>query len=163
MKKTALAALERVTEKWTTKYPNSMKRWKDNWDAIAPIFKFSAAVRKVIYTTNAIESLILPIGSLIARGAYFPVIQPILKALYLAAFEATRKLDIYDSELGSGIWRIEFYVRRKAARVILRMAKNRRKNRLLLICLFAAVIYKVRDCRIREYPKVCVNLQTDVR
>ncbi len=55
--KKALEALERVTEKWTPKYPNSMKRWKDNWDAVSPIFKFSGAVRKVIYTTNAIESL----------------------------------------------------------------------------------------------------------
>ena len=53
----ALATLERVTEKWTPKYPNSMKRWKDNWDAVSPIFKFSTTVRKVIYTTNAIESL----------------------------------------------------------------------------------------------------------
>ncbi len=53
----ALAALERVTEKWAPKYPNSMKRWKDNWDAVSPIFKFSTTVRKVIYTTNAIESL----------------------------------------------------------------------------------------------------------
>lgn len=53
----ALAALERVTEKWTPKYPNSMKRWKDNWDAVSPIFKFSTTVRKVIYTTNTIESL----------------------------------------------------------------------------------------------------------
>ena len=51
----ALAALDRVTEKWTPKYPNSMKRWNDNWDAISPIFKFSASVRKVINTTNAIE------------------------------------------------------------------------------------------------------------
>ena len=51
--KKALAALDRVTEKWTPKYPNSMKRWKDNWDAISPIFKFSAMVRKVIYTTYA--------------------------------------------------------------------------------------------------------------
>ena len=32
-----------------------MKRWKDNWDAVSPIFKFSATVRKVIYTTNEIE------------------------------------------------------------------------------------------------------------
>lgn len=46
--KKALEALERVAEKWTPKYPNSMKRWKDNWDAISPIFKFSADVRKVI-------------------------------------------------------------------------------------------------------------------
>lgn len=55
--KKALAALERVAEKWTPKYPDSMKRWKDNWNAISPIFKFSADLRKVIYTTNAIESL----------------------------------------------------------------------------------------------------------
>lgn len=53
----ALDALERVTEKWSEKYPNSMRSWKQNWDAISPIFKFSTAVRKVIYTTNAIESL----------------------------------------------------------------------------------------------------------
>ena len=53
----AQAALDRLTEKWSPKYPNSMKRWKDNWDAVSPIFKFSTTVRKVIYTTNAIESL----------------------------------------------------------------------------------------------------------
>ena len=53
----ARLALDRVTEKQTAKYPNSMKRWYDNWDAIIPIFKFSPDVRKVIYTTNAIESL----------------------------------------------------------------------------------------------------------
>ena len=41
----ALAALDRVTEKWTPKYPNSMKRWKDNWDVVSPIFKFSTTVR----------------------------------------------------------------------------------------------------------------------
>ena len=35
--KKALAALDRITEKWTPKYPNSMKRWKDNWDAISPM------------------------------------------------------------------------------------------------------------------------------
>ena len=50
-------ALDCVTAKWQDKYPRAMKRWYDNWDAICPIFKFSAEVRKVIYTTNAIESL----------------------------------------------------------------------------------------------------------
>lgn len=50
-------ARARVVEKWTAKYPNSMKRWIENWDVVVPIFKFSKDVRKVIYTTNAIESL----------------------------------------------------------------------------------------------------------
>ena len=87
----ALAALERVTEKWTPKYPNSMKRWKDNWDAISPIFKFSAAVRKVIYTTNAIESLNSTYRKLNRQRSVFPSDTALLKALYLATFEATKK------------------------------------------------------------------------
>lgn len=89
--KKALEALERVTEKWTPKYPNSMKRWKDNWDAVSPIFKFSGAVRKVIYTTNAIESLNATYRKLNRQRSVFPSGTALLKALYLATFEATKK------------------------------------------------------------------------
>lgn len=80
--KKALAALERVTEKWTPKYPNSMKRWKDNWDAISPIFKFSTTVRKVIYTTNAIESLNSIYRKLNRQRSVFPNDTALLKALF---------------------------------------------------------------------------------
>ena len=52
----AIESLERVTEKWSEKYPNSMKSWKQNWDAISPIFKFSADVRKVIYALQYLIS-----------------------------------------------------------------------------------------------------------
>ena len=84
-------ALDRVTEKWTAKYPNSMKRWYDNWDAITPIFKFSPDVRKVIYTTNAIESLNSTYRKLNRQRSVFPSDTALLKALYLATFEATKK------------------------------------------------------------------------
>ena len=87
----ALDALERVTEKWSEKYPNSMRSWKQNWDAISPIFKFSTAVRKVIYTTNAIESLNATYGKLIRQRSVFPSDTALLKALYLSTFEATKK------------------------------------------------------------------------
>ena len=87
----ARLALDRVTEKWTTKYPNSMKRWYDNWDAITPIFKFSPDVRKVIYTTNAIESLNSTYRKLNRQRSVFPSDTALLKALYLATFEATKK------------------------------------------------------------------------
>ena len=87
----ALEALERVTEKWTEKYPNSMKSWKQNWDAISPIFKFSTQVRKVIYTTNAIESLNATYRKLNRQRSVFPSDTALLKALYLATFEATKK------------------------------------------------------------------------
>ena len=87
----ALATLDRVTEKWSPKYPNSMKRWKDNWDAVSPIFKFSITVRKVIYTTNAIESLNSTYRKLNRQRSVFPSDTALLKALYLATFEATKK------------------------------------------------------------------------
>jgi transposase-like protein len=87
----ARQALERVTEKWTGKYPNSMKRWYDNWDAVTPIFKFSPEVRKVIYTTNAIESLNYTYRKLNRQRSVFPSDTALLKALYLATFEATKK------------------------------------------------------------------------
>lgn len=90
-KKKALAALERVTEKWTPKYPSAMKRWKEDWDAISPIFKFSATVRKVIYTTNAIEPLNPKYQKLNRQRSVFPSDTALLKALYLATFEATKK------------------------------------------------------------------------
>lgn len=87
----ARLALDRVTEKWTAKYQNSMKRWYDNWDAITPIFKFSPDVRKVIYTTNAIESLNSTYRKLNCQRSVFPSDTALLKALYLATFEATKK------------------------------------------------------------------------
>ena len=87
----ALDALERVTEKWCGKYPNSMRSWKQNWDAISPIFKFSTAVRKVIYTTNAIESLNATYRKLNRQRSIFPSGNALLKALYLSTFEATKK------------------------------------------------------------------------
>lgn len=46
-----------VTEKWKEKYPTAMDRWEDNLEIISPFFKFSQKIRKMIYTTNSIESL----------------------------------------------------------------------------------------------------------
>ena len=80
-----------VTDKWQSHYPNAMKSWSDNWDVISPIFKFSADVRKVIYTTNAIESLNSTYRRLNRQRNVFPSDTSLLKALYLATFEATKK------------------------------------------------------------------------
>lgn len=80
-----------VKEKWEKQYPNSMKSWVDNWDAICPIFKFSSNVRKIIYTTNAIESLNSTIRRLNRQRSIFPSDTALLKALYLSTFEATKK------------------------------------------------------------------------
>lgn len=90
-------ARDRVVEKWSSKYPNSMKRWIGNWDVVVPIFKFSKDVRKIIYTTNAIESLNSCYRKLNRQRSVFPSDQALLKVLYLATFEATKKMDSADS------------------------------------------------------------------
>ncbi len=87
----AIEARDHVTEKWNEKYPRAMRSWETNWDAISPIFKFSANVRSVIYTTNAIESLNSTYRKLNRQRSVFPSDQALLKALYLATFEATKK------------------------------------------------------------------------
>ena len=87
----ALEALKRVTERWSEKYPNSMRSWKQNWDAISPTFKFSSDVRKVIYTTNAIESLNATCRKLNHQRSVFPSDTALIKALYLSTFEAIKR------------------------------------------------------------------------
>ena len=83
--------LERVAEKWSDKYPNALKSWEQNWDVLTPIYKFSSDVRKDIYTTNAIESLNSTYKKLNRQRSIFPNDTALLKALYLATLQATKK------------------------------------------------------------------------
>ena len=89
--KQGYAVMQEIAEKWHEQYPYAMKSWEMNWDVISPIFKFSANVRKVIYTTNAIESLNSTYRKLNRQRSVFPSDTSLLKALYLATFEATKK------------------------------------------------------------------------
>ncbi len=89
--KTGHEKMLELKKKWEKIYPNSMKSWETNWDAISPIFKFSGAVRKVIYTTNAIESLNSSYRRLNRARSVFPSEKALLKALYLATLKITKK------------------------------------------------------------------------
>ena len=86
----ACKRLNHVTKKWEDKYPTAMKSWHKNWDSINPIFKFSETVRKIIYTTNAIESLNSTYRRLNRSRSIFPSEKALLKSLYLATLEATK-------------------------------------------------------------------------
>ncbi|CAN5560230.1 hypothetical protein BH10BAC5_BH10BAC5_19430 [soil metagenome] len=52
-----LAELERVEQKWGKKYPLPLKTWRANWNNISAFYKYPEEIRKMIYTTNAVESL----------------------------------------------------------------------------------------------------------
>lgn len=82
---------DRVWEKWGEKYPDAMKSRERNWDVITPIFKFSADVRKVIYTTNAIESLNSTYKKLNCQRSVFPNETALIKSMYLSTTQAAKK------------------------------------------------------------------------
>ena len=92
--KTAAKIRDKIEEKWAKKYPHAMKSWRTNWDAIVPIFKFSPILRTVIYTTNAIESLNSTYRQLNRQRSVFPNDSALLKALFLATEQATKKWTI---------------------------------------------------------------------
>ena len=68
-----------------------MNRWTDNWDCISPMFKFSQSARRVMYTTNAIESLNSGFRRQNRTRTVFPHAVGLTKALYLATWELTKK------------------------------------------------------------------------
>ena len=68
-----------------------MISWYQNWDVLTLIFKFSLEVRKVIYTTNAIESLNSTYKKLNRQRTVYPSDKALLKVLYLSTMEATKK------------------------------------------------------------------------
>ena len=89
--KAALSQLDTVSEKWEKHYPGVLNRWRENWDAISPIFKFSKETRTAFYTTNAIESLNSSYRRLNKQRSVFPSSQSLLKSLYLSTFEVAKK------------------------------------------------------------------------
>ncbi|MCL2816392.1 MAG: IS256 family transposase, partial [Oscillospiraceae bacterium] len=88
---TGHANMLEVKSKWDKIYPNAMKRWVDNWDVICPIFKFSMEARRVLYTTNAIESLNSQYRRINSNRPVFPSEDALKKALYLATRNITKK------------------------------------------------------------------------
>jgi putative transposase len=76
---------------WGGKYKAIGKLWKENWERIIPFFAFPQEVRKVIYTTNAVESLHMSLRKVIKNRGSFPSEEAALKLLYLALQNAIGK------------------------------------------------------------------------
>jgi len=71
-------------EKWESKYLNAIKSWEDNWDNLSTFFEFPTNIRKIIYTTNVIESLNSQFRKVTKTKLIFPNDESLLKMLYLA-------------------------------------------------------------------------------
>ena len=76
--------LEAFAAQWDTKYPTIAALWRRHWERVIPFFAFPAEIRRVIYTTNAIESLHMTLRKVIKTRGSFPNEEAARKLLYLA-------------------------------------------------------------------------------
>ena len=83
--------LENLIQKWDDKYPLAVKPWVQNWDNLIAFFKFPPDIRKMIYTTNAVESLHRQFRKITKNRAVFPTDDSILKLLFLASRDISKK------------------------------------------------------------------------
>jgi len=84
-------ALNDFSDKWKDKYSYAIKSWKDNWEELTVFFDFPMEIRKIIYTTNLIENLNGKIRKYTKNKMSFPTDEAVLKSVYLAVREATKK------------------------------------------------------------------------
>ncbi|NTZ16374.1 IS256 family transposase [Paenibacillus sp. JMULE4] len=87
----ALVELDRFEETWGAKYPLIIRSWRSNWDELATFFKYPPELRKLIYTTNMIESYHRQLRKVTKGKSIFPSDEALLKMLYLVTMDVTRK------------------------------------------------------------------------
>ncbi|OCN03400.1 transposase [Clostridium sp. W14A] len=87
----ALEALNVFSGRWDKKYPKIAASWQENWPNLSPYFKYPQEVRRLIYTTNAIEGFNRQLRKVTKAKSVFPTDDSLLKMLYLAMVDITKK------------------------------------------------------------------------
>lgn len=87
----ALEALELFAQRWDKKYPKITASWQGNWPNLSTYFKFPQEIRRLIYTTNAIEGFNRQLRKVTKSKSVFPTDDSLLKMLYLALIDITKK------------------------------------------------------------------------
>jgi transposase-like protein len=87
----AVEELVELEKKWGSKYPSAIKSWKNNWDELSTFFKYPAEIRKIIYTTNAIENFNRQLRKVTKTKSAYVSDDALSKSLYLAIRDITKK------------------------------------------------------------------------
>jgi putative transposase len=90
-KEAAMMALDALDKKWGAKYNYAIKSWRTNWEELTAFFEFPVEIRRIIYTTNLIENLNGKIRKYTKNKLSFPTDDAVMKSVYLAVNEATKK------------------------------------------------------------------------
>jgi len=84
-------ALENMKNKWYDKYPVALNSWYENWNELSTLFSYSPEIRKIMYTTNMIESVNRQFRKVTRSKTIFPTDDSLLKMLYLSQVQITKK------------------------------------------------------------------------
>ena len=108
--KSAIIALDDFELTWGDKYPVIVKSWRNNWEKITPFMQFPPEIRKVIYTTNIVESLNNTLRKSVRNRGHFPTEDALMKVLYLAIQGVSKKwtMPIHDWKLALNRFAIMF-------------------------------------------------------
>jgi putative transposase len=87
-------------------YPGIIRRWRESWERIIPFFDFAPEVRKIIYTTNMIESINFELRKATRNRGHFPSDEALIKVLYLGCKEMGRTSARATAGRGNGIWKV---------------------------------------------------------
>ena len=88
---TALGLLDEFRRRWDTQYPMISKSWQDRWTEIAPFLSYPEEIRRVMYTTNAIESLNYSLRKVTRTRLAFPTTDAAMKLCYMAIQNISKK------------------------------------------------------------------------
>ena len=87
----AAIRLNEFDDKWGVDYPTIVKSWRSNWSRITPFFDYPPEIRRIIYTTNAIESVNMSLRKITKNRGSFPSDDALLKLFYLALANISKK------------------------------------------------------------------------
>jgi len=104
-----LEALQRFKAEWNSKYPYAVRSWENNWTVLSTFFKYPEEIRKLIYTTNPIESFNSAAKKLLKTKGSFPSDEALLKLLYLTAMNVTKKWTMRNRDWNSILSQLEIY------------------------------------------------------
>lgn len=114
---TALENLEDFAQKWDNKYPTISKSWKEKWATLSTYFKYPEELRKIIYTTNTVEGFNRQLRKVTKNKGVFPTDDSLLKMLYLASMDITRKWTRHRRDWGKIREQLEIYFEERISKI----------------------------------------------
>jgi transposase-like protein len=101
--------LKKLEAKWSNRYPHVTNSWKNNWPQLSNYFKYSPAIRKIVYTTNMVEGFHRQLRKVTKNRSVFPSDKALLKLMYLATIDASKKWSMANRDWGEIIGQLAIH------------------------------------------------------